>query len=116
AERRPGGGQRTRVGRGDPAATVRVRRGVGAGVEDFGTHRAAPAGLTGTTTHPYQQGLSGETAAATQPAGPTTSGGTGTIRRTTPAPGGSGHVLLHHGVVQATPASPAGCCHRPSAL
>ena len=50
---------------------------------------------------PQKQGLPGERSTAAQPACPTTPGGTGTIRRATPAPRGTRHVLLHVGIEKA---------------
>jgi hypothetical protein len=47
----------------------------------------------GPAADPHQQGLPGEGAAAAQTACPTATGGTRTIRRTTPAPRGTRHVV-----------------------
>ena len=78
------------------SASVGGRTAVsGSGCRRIG-HGRAGARLVPAPAHPHQQDLPGEGAAAAQPAGPTTPGGTRTVRRTTPAPRGSRHVFLHH--------------------
>ncbi len=61
-----------------------------------GSRSAARPGITGPASDAAPTGPAGrDDAAAAQPACPTTPGGTGTIRRATPAPRGTRHVLLH---------------------
>ena len=103
-------GRRLHIGEGPAAADVR------AGVDHLGLGRGGRApGVTGTAAHPHQQGLPRGCPAAAEPACPTTPGGTGTIRRTTPAPRGSRHVLPP-GIGLPRPLHAAGWCHGPFAL